>query len=239
MTTNFKDSKHCARTGERSPRLNALAGSHSPVQPPAPSEHVDRTGTTPRSAHLSPFIVSDAAVTTRINFAQAAVGDSGEEQRLIKTLPSAWLPFPSSFASTCWRQGRLVTALPLSMMNVCADRFALKILPVKLPVRKWPVVKWPVVMVTLKNWTLSPVAQLFISSLRQAFRSPAVEGHQMNRCSSEACLERVINGGQMPPPGASALRPGPAGCRAPVGAWRPGSNYTRDGCPEGRDRRLC
>jgi TolB-like protein len=32
-------------------------------------------------------IVSDAAVTTRINAARAAVGDSGEEQRLIKTLP--------------------------------------------------------------------------------------------------------------------------------------------------------
>ena len=32
-------------------------------------------------------IVSDAAVTTRINVARAAIGDSGEEQRLIKTLP--------------------------------------------------------------------------------------------------------------------------------------------------------
>jgi adenylate cyclase len=32
-------------------------------------------------------IVSDAAVTTRINVARSAIGDSGEEQRLIKTLP--------------------------------------------------------------------------------------------------------------------------------------------------------
>ena len=32
-------------------------------------------------------IVSDAAVTTRINAARGAIGDSGEEQRLIKTLP--------------------------------------------------------------------------------------------------------------------------------------------------------
>ncbi|MBR1367518.1 MULTISPECIES: winged helix-turn-helix domain-containing tetratricopeptide repeat protein [Bradyrhizobium] len=31
--------------------------------------------------------VSDAAVTTRLNAARAAIGDSGEEQRLIKTLP--------------------------------------------------------------------------------------------------------------------------------------------------------
>jgi adenylate cyclase len=32
-------------------------------------------------------IVSDAAVTTRINVARSAIGDSGEAQRLIKTLP--------------------------------------------------------------------------------------------------------------------------------------------------------
>jgi TolB-like protein len=32
-------------------------------------------------------IVSDAAVTTRINAARAAIGDSGEEQRLVSTLP--------------------------------------------------------------------------------------------------------------------------------------------------------
>jgi adenylate cyclase len=32
-------------------------------------------------------IVSDAALTTRINVARSAIGDSGEQQRLIKTLP--------------------------------------------------------------------------------------------------------------------------------------------------------
>jgi adenylate cyclase len=32
-------------------------------------------------------IVSDAALTTRLNIARVAIGDSGEEQRLIKTLP--------------------------------------------------------------------------------------------------------------------------------------------------------
>jgi adenylate cyclase len=32
-------------------------------------------------------IVSDAALTTRLNIARGAIGDSGEEQRLIKTLP--------------------------------------------------------------------------------------------------------------------------------------------------------
>ena len=32
-------------------------------------------------------IVSDAALTTRLNAARSAIGDTGEEQRLIKTLP--------------------------------------------------------------------------------------------------------------------------------------------------------
>src|SRR3981189_1501770 len=32
-------------------------------------------------------IVSDGALTTRLNVARSAIGDSGEEQRLIKTLP--------------------------------------------------------------------------------------------------------------------------------------------------------
>jgi DNA-binding winged helix-turn-helix (wHTH) protein len=32
-------------------------------------------------------IVSDSALTTRLNAARTAIGDSGEEQRLIKTLP--------------------------------------------------------------------------------------------------------------------------------------------------------
>ena len=31
--------------------------------------------------------VSDAALTTRLNVARTVIGDSGEEQRLIKTLP--------------------------------------------------------------------------------------------------------------------------------------------------------
>ena len=31
--------------------------------------------------------VSDAALTTRLNVARTAIGDSGEQQRLIKTLP--------------------------------------------------------------------------------------------------------------------------------------------------------
>ena len=32
-------------------------------------------------------IVSDAALTTRLNVARGAIGDNGQKQRLIKTLP--------------------------------------------------------------------------------------------------------------------------------------------------------
>ena len=38
-------------------------------------------------------IVSDAALTTRLNAARTAIGDSGEEQRLIKTLPRKGVRF--------------------------------------------------------------------------------------------------------------------------------------------------
>jgi TolB-like protein/DNA-binding winged helix-turn-helix (wHTH) protein/Flp pilus assembly protein TadD len=38
-------------------------------------------------------VVSDSALTTRINAARAAVGDSGDEQRLIKTLPRKGIRF--------------------------------------------------------------------------------------------------------------------------------------------------
>ena len=38
-------------------------------------------------------IVSDSALTTRINAARSAIGDSGEQQRLIKTLPRKGIRF--------------------------------------------------------------------------------------------------------------------------------------------------
>src|SRR5262249_48920419 len=38
-------------------------------------------------------IVSDAALTTRLNAARSAIGDTGEEQRLIKTLPRKGVRF--------------------------------------------------------------------------------------------------------------------------------------------------
>jgi DNA-binding transcriptional LysR family regulator len=57
--------------------------------------------------------------------------------------------------------GPFITAFPKSVLRLNADRFALKELPVELPVRPWPIV-----LITLKNRSLSPVAQNFIEHVR-------------------------------------------------------------------------
>jgi TolB-like protein len=54
-------------------------------------------------------IVSDAAVTTRINAARSAIGDSGEEQRLTKTLPRKGFRFVGSVLE---QQGSTSTETP-------------------------------------------------------------------------------------------------------------------------------
>jgi DNA-binding transcriptional LysR family regulator len=57
--------------------------------------------------------------------------------------------------------GPYITAFPNSVLRLDADRFSLNVLPVDLSIRPWPVA-----IVTLKNRTLSPVAQRFIDHLR-------------------------------------------------------------------------
>jgi TolB-like protein len=54
-------------------------------------------------------IVSDAALTTRLNAARKAIGDSGEEQRLIKTLPRKGFRFVGPVLEA---QGPGCTAVP-------------------------------------------------------------------------------------------------------------------------------
>jgi len=66
--------------------------------------------------------------------------------------------------------GPYVTAFPATFFRANADRFAMKALPIDLPVRSWPVA-----IVTLKNRTLSAVAQLFIAHLRAFARSIPAE----------------------------------------------------------------
>jgi DNA-binding transcriptional LysR family regulator len=65
--------------------------------------------------------------------------------------------------------GEHITVFPRSMMHLFAERMALKILPIRLPVREWPVA-----IVTLKDRTLNPVARLFIEHVRAAWNSPSL-----------------------------------------------------------------
>jgi DNA-binding transcriptional LysR family regulator len=64
--------------------------------------------------------------------------------------------------------GRFVTAFPASVLRFPARRSELKILPVEMPMARQPNG-----IVTLKNRTLSPVAQLFIDCAREVARSLA------------------------------------------------------------------
>jgi DNA-binding transcriptional LysR family regulator len=61
--------------------------------------------------------------------------------------------------------GRFLGVLPAAMLHFSAKRLGLKILPVDLPFRPWPVG-----IVTLKNRTPNPVAQLFIESARKVVK---------------------------------------------------------------------
>jgi DNA-binding transcriptional LysR family regulator len=57
--------------------------------------------------------------------------------------------------------GRYLTLVPGSMLRFSAERSLVNVLPVELP--RWQL---PVAIITLKNRTLSPVAQLFIDCAR-------------------------------------------------------------------------
>ncbi|MFZ3355002.1 MAG: LysR family transcriptional regulator [Xanthobacteraceae bacterium] len=59
-----------------------------------------------------------------------------------------------------------VAAMPRSVLQANAKIFGLKMLPVKLPARRFPVA-----LVTLQNRTLSPVAELFIKHLKKQIGS--------------------------------------------------------------------
>ena len=61
--------------------------------------------------------------------------------------------------------GHFIATFPSSVARLHADRFSLKVLPVDLPVRPWPVA-----IVTLKNRTLSPGVERFITHIRDFTR---------------------------------------------------------------------
>lgn len=63
---------------------------------------------------------------------------------------------------------RYVTTFPRSVVDLYADRFGLKALPVELPNSRWPVK-----IATLRNRTLSPVVERFIACAREVAKSMA------------------------------------------------------------------
>jgi TolB-like protein len=65
-------------------------------------------------------IVSDAALTTRINVARNAIGDSGEDQRLIKTLPRKGFRFVGAV-----QEERTPTVVAVAATHAEAPRSAL------------------------------------------------------------------------------------------------------------------
>lgn len=62
--------------------------------------------------------------------------------------------------------GPNVTVLPRSILQLYAERFAVKALPIKLPPHEFPVA-----MVTLKSRMPTPVVQLFQSHVREGMKS--------------------------------------------------------------------
>jgi len=58
-------------------------------------------------------VVSDAALTTRLNVVRSAIGDSGEQQRLIKTLPRKGFRFVGQVRESQGRTGAEADDLPL------------------------------------------------------------------------------------------------------------------------------
>jgi DNA-binding transcriptional LysR family regulator len=62
--------------------------------------------------------------------------------------------------------GRFLTILPGTMLHFSAKRLSLKRLPIDLAIQPWPVG-----IVSLKNRTLSPIAQLFIDCARRISKS--------------------------------------------------------------------
>jgi|ERR1044072_5610941 DNA-binding transcriptional LysR family regulator len=63
--------------------------------------------------------------------------------------------------------GQFVTTFPRSVVDLCGERLALKVLPVDLPERHWPIK-----IATLKGRTVSPVVQRFIDCARATAKAP-------------------------------------------------------------------
>ncbi len=103
---------------------------------------------------------------------------------VIDAFQSAGLAEPRMIAETFSMQlrtnllasGHCLTVLPRSVMRLQGDDSPLVVLPVELPQRDWPVV-----MVTLKNRTLNPVAEVFMKAVRTGFGALAAKASETRR----------------------------------------------------------
>jgi DNA-binding transcriptional LysR family regulator len=72
--------------------------------------------------------------------------------------------------------GRFVTMIPDDALHFGAPRMPIRILPIRLP--RWHV---PTCVLTLKDRTLSPLAQLFIESVHELAKPLARERQRSHR----------------------------------------------------------
>ncbi|UPJ69021.1 winged helix-turn-helix domain-containing protein [Bradyrhizobium sp. 191] len=67
-------------------------------------------------------IVSDAALTTRLNAVRRAIGDSGQQQRLIKTFPRKGFRFVGAVYDEDRRPGTAAITVPVASSNAVGER---------------------------------------------------------------------------------------------------------------------
>jgi DNA-binding transcriptional LysR family regulator len=80
--------------------------------------------------------------------------------------------------------GRFVGHFGDGLLHFCANRFALKKLPIELPIQPFAVA-----IIALKNRTISPVAQLFIDCAREVAK-PLVKRHSVGGGAAETRKHR-------------------------------------------------
>ena len=78
-------------------------------------------------------IVSDEALTTRLNVARNAIGDSGQDQRLIKTLPRKGFRFIGDVQEASEPEGAVVASDPVAALTV-PDKYSIVVAAPRLSI---------------------------------------------------------------------------------------------------------
>ena len=73
-----------------------------------------------------------------------------------------WSPARSRYNSALMGLGPYLTIFPYSILEFSPHRSAFRALPVELPIPPWPVT-----ITTMKNRTISPIAQIFFECARE------------------------------------------------------------------------